>query len=186
MVGLLEQYKVIFGHLESIFAFSQSLGKKQKCLRLAWMNWNIIISKLEGIFSICKSSLKRVQYCTEFKSRIHCTGLSIWSDSWVGLTLIWDFPPSCHLAQPVLLKSRTRQMVEQACTLSFMTCCQAPSSFFISGAHWKTGSCSTNPTSSAPCCSTPRGWSGPRRTMGCATGSSTATTWRSRSREAIQ
>ena len=63
MVGLLEQYKVIFGHLESIFAFSQSLGKKQKCLRLAWMNWNIIISKLEGIFSICKSSLIRVQYC---------------------------------------------------------------------------------------------------------------------------
>ena len=63
MVGLLEQYKVIFGHLESIFAFSQSLGKKQKCLRLAWMNWNIIISKLEGIFSICKSFLKRVQYC---------------------------------------------------------------------------------------------------------------------------
>ena len=63
MFGLLEQYKVIFGHLESIFAFSQSLGKKQKCLRLAWMNWNIIISKLEGIFSICKSYLIRVQYC---------------------------------------------------------------------------------------------------------------------------
>ena len=29
------------------------------------------------------------------------TGFSIWSDSWVGLTLIGDVPPSCPLAQPV-------------------------------------------------------------------------------------
>ena len=30
------------------------------------------------------------------------TGWSIWSDSWVGLTLICDVPPSCPPAQPVL------------------------------------------------------------------------------------
>ena len=30
------------------------------------------------------------------------TGWGIWSDSWVGLTLIFDVPPSCPAAQPVL------------------------------------------------------------------------------------
>ena len=30
------------------------------------------------------------------------TGWLIWSDSWVGLTLILDVPSSCPLAQPVL------------------------------------------------------------------------------------
>ena len=37
MDGLWEYFQVIFANLKSIFAFSQSLGKRQKCLRLAWM-----------------------------------------------------------------------------------------------------------------------------------------------------
>ena len=32
----------------------------------------------------------------------HTTRWPIWSDSWVRLTLIYDVPPTCALAQPVL------------------------------------------------------------------------------------
>ena len=35
--GLWEYFQVIFANLKSIFAISQSLGKRQKCLILAWM-----------------------------------------------------------------------------------------------------------------------------------------------------
>ena len=37
MDGLWEYFQVIFANLKSIFAFSQWLGKRQKCFRLAWL-----------------------------------------------------------------------------------------------------------------------------------------------------
>ena len=50
------------------------------------------------------------------KSPITGLGLSIFSTSWVGLTLIYDVPISCtisHSCQLPISPNRTRQMVEQ-------------------------------------------------------------------------
>ena len=45
--------------------------------------------------------LNRIHLWTDEKKshKRSCTGLFIWLETWVGLTLIWDVPPSCPAAQ---------------------------------------------------------------------------------------
>ena len=80
---------------------SSARRSRGRSRRRRWLSWRLLINislrdctvRFAGFK--CKICLqKEHNLITQYLSAPYSTGRSIWSDSWVGLTLIWSVPPS--------------------------------------------------------------------------------------------